>query len=142
MFQERGVFCQLSVPGRPGMDNVVCPKASAEASHIKSPGVLIYFTIRDFMFFSPEATENDDILGRSYFTLDMFSCRITSQIGSSGPSSPNSDNFRVPRNPGEIQEQSWIVYRVFHKYPEDVPDSCEMRQQAGAQELCGSRWHS
>jgi len=51
MFQERGVFCQFSLPGRPGIDTVLCPKATAELSHTSSPDP-IYLTTRDFMFFS------------------------------------------------------------------------------------------
>src|SRR5712692_3874124 len=72
-FQERGVFFQLSVPGRPGMETVVCAKASAEVSHRSSPELGIYRSPRDFIFFPPEAAKGDGTFGPRPLHADIFS---------------------------------------------------------------------
>src|SRR5713101_1340008 len=72
-FQERGVFCQVSVPGSPGMETVVCAKASAEVRHRSSPELAIYLTARDFIFFPPEAAKDDGTFGPRLLHADIFS---------------------------------------------------------------------
>jgi hypothetical protein len=51
MCQSPGLFCQLSVSGRPAIEGVVCPKAGAELSHRKIPEKTQYLAMRP-MFFS------------------------------------------------------------------------------------------
>src|SRR5258708_28484539 len=46
-FQERGVFSQVSVPGRLGIDNAVCSPASVDARRRRPQA---YLTLRDIMF--------------------------------------------------------------------------------------------
>jgi hypothetical protein len=46
MCHERGVFCQVSVPGSPGIDEIVCESATTEVKQKRSPKRQAFLTMR------------------------------------------------------------------------------------------------
>jgi hypothetical protein len=48
------LFCQLSVSGRPAIEDVVCPKAGDEVSHRRIPEKMKYLAMRAMFFLLPK----------------------------------------------------------------------------------------
>jgi hypothetical protein len=45
-YHERGVFCQVSMPGSPGIDGIVCGTATTEVKQKRSPERTAFLPIR------------------------------------------------------------------------------------------------
>src|SRR5712672_3402052 len=73
MFHARGAFCQVSGPGRPGMDGVFCAKASADARQMSKPEMPIIPIAREFMF-SPRVTLRDEYCSGLCLRGDDLAC--------------------------------------------------------------------
>src|SRR5882757_3142690 len=91
MFQVRGAFCQVSGPGRTGMDGVFCAKASAEARHRRNAEMQIIFGAREFMLSPHVKMAGHDCLG-------LYRARNALPSGLSSPSLQNAVERREQRN--------------------------------------------